>query len=134
MRTFQRYLIFAIFSFLASVSIVQYNESDPGRPANWKELIDVNKQDGSEPHLAIVEPTMVHIMVDHFTGFTVTGEPASSERAKKAVRIVAYVTPPEASGNCVVRVYCVGDTPAHLEVCGFETLSENNVIKQKKNC
>ena len=72
---------------------------------------------------------MVHIIVDHFTGFTVNGEPASRERARKAVRIVAYVTPPEASGNCVVRVYCVGDTRAHLEVCGFRTFSENNVIK-----
>ena len=61
---------------------------------------------------------MVHLMVDHFTDFAVTGEPtATEEQAKKTVRIVAYVTPPEAGGDCVVRVYCVGDTPVHLEVC-----------------
>ena len=61
---------------------------------------------------------MVHLMVDHFTDFAVTGESAaSSVEAKKTVQIVAYVTPPEIDGDCLVRVYCVGDTPVHLEVC-----------------
>ena len=99
------------------VSLVQYNESESGTPTDWKQLIDINKQDGLEPCLAIVEPNMVHLLVDHFTNFAVTGESASCEEAKKTVRIVAYVTPPEADGDCVVRVYCVGDTEVHLEVC-----------------
>ena len=101
-----------------SLLIVQYNENEPGVPADWKQLTDANKQDGSEPNLALLEADMVHLMVDHFTNFAVTGECASSQVvAKKSVRIVAYVTPPETSGDCIVRVYCVGDTPVHLEVC-----------------
>ena len=80
-------------------------------------MIDINKQDGSEPSLAILEPNIVHLLVDHFTIFAVTGESTSSKEAKKAVRIVAYVIPPEADGDCVVRMYCVGDTEVHLEVC-----------------
>ena len=61
---------------------------------------------------------MVYLMVDHFTSFAVTGNSAASEPAKKIVKIVAYVSPPaQANGDCVVRVYCVGDLPVHLEVC-----------------
>ena len=108
--------IYFLSTFL-SLPIVQYNESEPGMPADWKQLIDVNKQDGSDPYLALVEPNMVHLLVDHFTAFAVTGESAPNEYAKKTVQIVAYVTPPEADADCVVRVYCVGDTPVHLEVC-----------------
>jgi len=33
------------------------------------------------------------------------------------VLVLAYVTPPEVDGDCVVRVYCVGGTPAAVEVC-----------------
>lgn len=100
---------------------VQYNENEPGVPSDWKQLTDANKQDGSEPNLALLEADMVHLMVDHFTNFAVTGECASSQVvAKKSVRIVAYVTPPETSGDCIVRVYCVGDTPVHLETVHYE--------------
>ena len=105
------------------VFVVQYNESEPGKPADWKELIDVSKQDGSQPHLAIAERNVVHIVVDHFTGFAVTGgQPGSTKQAMKPVKIVAYVTQPEADGDCAVRVYCVSDTPAHLEVCHVGTM------------
>ena len=100
--------LFVIFSK------VQYNESEAGTPADWKQLIDISKQDGSEPYFALLEPDMVYLMVDHFTNFAVTGQPAN--QAKKWVQIEAYVTPPEARGDCTVRVYCVGDTSAHLEV------------------
>ena len=86
-------------------------------------MIDVSKQDGSEPYLAIVERNVVHIVVDHFTGFAVTGgQPGSTKQAMKPVKIVAYVTQPEADGDCTVRVYCVSDTPAHLEVCYVGTM------------
>ncbi|KAM7451780.1 Netrin receptor unc5c [Porites harrisoni] len=95
---------------------VQYNETESGAPADWKQLIDINKQDGSDPCLALLEPNMVYLMVDHFTSFAVTGNSAASEPAKKIVKIVAYVSPPaQANGDCVVRVYCVGDLPVHLE-------------------
>ena len=104
--------------FFFSLSIVQYNETESGAPADWKQLIDINKQDGSDPCLALLEPNMVYLMVDHFTSFAVTGNSATSEPAKKIVKIVAYVSPPaQANGDCVVRVYCVGDLPVHLEVC-----------------
>ncbi|XP_015764131.1 PREDICTED: netrin receptor UNC5C-like isoform X1 [Acropora digitifera] len=93
---------------------VQYNESETGTPAGWKQLIDISKQDGSEPYFALLEPNMVYLMVDHFTNFAVTGQPAN--QAKKWVQIKAYLTPPEACGDCIVRVYCVGDTSAHLEI------------------
>lgn len=58
---------------------------------------------------------MVHLMVDHFTLFAVTGKSAA-----KAVQVLAYVTPPEVNGDCVVRVYCVGGTPTAIEVCELE--------------
>ena len=80
-------------------------------------MIDVSKQDGSEPYLAIVERNVVHIVVDHFTLFGVTGHPGSTKKAMKPVKILAYVTQPEADEDCIARVYCVPDTPAHLEVC-----------------
>ena len=66
---------------------------------------------------------MVHIVVDHFTGFAVTGHPGSTKKAMKPVKILAYVTQPETDGDCAVRVYCVSDTPAHLEVCYVGTMS-----------
>lgn len=100
-----------------TVSKVQYNESETGTPAGWKQLIDISKQDGSEPYFALLEPNMVYLMVDHFTNFAVTGQPAN--QAKKWVQIKAYLTPPEACGDCIVRVYCVGDTSAHLEVRSY---------------
>ena len=78
-------------------------------------MIDVNKQDGSEPSHVVVESNMVHLMVDHFTLFAVTGKSAA-----KAVQVLAYVTPPEVDGDCVVRVYCVGGTPAAKEVWEHE--------------
>lgn len=107
-------------SFYAA-PIVQYNESEPGTPADWKQLVDVNKQDGSDPYLAVVETNMLYLMVDHFTSFALTGESASSEQAKKKLQIVAYASPPETDGGCVVcRVYCIGDTPVHTEVCSVE--------------
>ena len=80
-------------------------------------MIDVNKQDGTEPSHAVVESNMVHLMVDHFTYFAVTGESAANKQAPKDVLVLAYVTPPEVDGDCVVRVYCVGGTPAAVEVC-----------------
>ena len=87
-------------------------------------MIDVSKQDGSEPYLAIAERNVVHIVVDHFTGFAVTGgQPGSKKQVMKPVKILAYVTQPEADGDCAVRVYCVSDTPAHLEVCFVGTMS-----------
>lgn len=97
--------------------IVQYNESEPSTAADWKQLIDVNKQDGSEPSHVVVESNMVHLMVDHFTYFALTGESAANKQAPKDVQVLAYVTPPEVNGDCVVRVYCVGGTPAAIEVC-----------------
>ena len=54
---------------------------------------------------------MVHLMVDHFTYFALTGESAADKQAPKDVQVLAYVTPPEVNGDCVVRVYCVGGTP-----------------------
>ena len=59
---------------------------------------------------------MVHLMVDHFTIFAVTGESAANQQAKRTLRILAYVTPLEANSYCAVRVYCVGDTEAAVEV------------------
>ena len=59
---------------------------------------------------------MYHLMVDHFTDYVLTGESASEKPAVRMVQIVAYVTPPEVNKDCVVRVYCVADTPAALEV------------------
>ena len=107
-----------VIHFFFCVFVVHYNESDSGRPADWKELVDDSKQDGSAPYLAIVERNVVHIVVDHFTLFGVTGEqPGSTKQAMKSVKIVAYVTQPEAGGDCIVRIYGVLDTPAHLEVC-----------------
>ncbi|XP_078364185.1 netrin receptor UNC5C-like [Oculina patagonica] len=94
---------------------VQYNESEPSTAADWKQLIDVNKQDGSEPSHVVVEPSMVHLMVDHFTLFALTGESAAKHQAPKVVQALAYATPPEAHGDCVVRVYCVAGTPAAVE-------------------
>lgn len=114
---------FGIFLISCSYFAVQCNESEPEKPAVWNELIDVNKQDGSEPYLAVVDSNVIHFMVDHFTGFAVTGEPARRGQTKKAVRIVAYVTPPEADGDCMARVYCVGDTRAHLEVCNVGSIA-----------
>ena len=86
-------------------------------------MIDVSNEDGSEPYLVKVERNVVHIFVDHFTRFAVTGHPGLTKQAMKPVqamkqvKIVAYVTQPEVDGDCAVRVYCVSDTPAHLEVC-----------------
>ena len=97
--------------------IVQYNESEPCTAADWKQLIDVNGQDGSEPSHVVVESNMVHLMVDHFTYFALTGESADDKQAPRDVQVLAYVTPPEVDGDCVVRVYCVGGTPAAIEVC-----------------
>ena len=115
MLLLEKVLCWHFFFFL---TIVQYNETESGAPADWKQLIDINKQDGSDPCLALLEPNMVYLMVDHFTSFAVTGNSAASEPAKKIVKIVAYVSPPaQANGDCVVRVYCVGDLPVHLEVC-----------------
>ena len=62
---------------------------------------------------------MVHLMVDHFTLFVLTGASAAKKQAPKDVQVLAYVTPPEVDGDCVVRVYCVGGTPAAREVCKF---------------
>lgn len=62
---------------------------------------------------------MVHLMVDHFTSFVVIGESASNQHAERTLLILAYVTPPEADRDCVVRVYCVGGTPAAVEVCAL---------------
>ena len=110
--------VLCLHFFFFFLITVQYNETESGAPADWKQLIDINKQDGSDPCLALLEPNMVYLMVDHFTSFAVTGNSAASEPAKKIVKIVAYVSPPaQANGDCVVRVYCVGDLPVHLEVC-----------------
>ena len=103
--------------FFPSPSIVQYNESEPSTAADWKQLIDVNKQDGTEESHVVVEHNMVHLMVDHFTIFAVTGESAANRQAERTLQILAYVTPPEANSDCAVRVYCVGGTPAAVEVC-----------------
>lgn len=70
---------------------------------------------------------MVHLMVDHFTYFAVTGESAANKQAPKDVLVLAYVTPPEVDGDCVVRVYCVGGTPAAVEVC--EPVYKNSNMK-----
>lgn len=80
-------------------------------------MIDVNKQDGTEPSHVVVEPNMIHLMVDHFTLYALTGESAANKQAPKVVQVLAYVTPPVARGDCVVRVYCVGGTRAAEEVC-----------------
>lgn len=80
-------------------------------------MIDVNKQDGTEPSHVVVVPNMVHLMVDHFTLYAVTGKSAAKHQAPKVVQALAYATPPEAHGDCVVRVYCVGGTAAAVEVC-----------------
>ena len=105
-------------TMFVSLFIVQYNENEPGVADDWKQLTDANKQDGSVSNLVLLEEDMVHLIIDHFTNFVMKGGPASSQVvAKKSVWIVAYVTPPETSGDCIVRVYCVGDTPVHLEVC-----------------
>ncbi|XP_068718142.1 netrin receptor UNC5D-like [Montipora capricornis] len=100
---------------------VQYNENEPGVADDWKQLTDANNQDGSVSNLVLLEADMVHLIIDHFTNFVMKGESASSQVvAKKSVRIVAYVTPPETSEDCIVRVYCVGDTPVHLEMVHYE--------------
>lgn len=94
---------------------VQYNESEPSTSADWKQLIDVCNQDGTEDSHVIVEPNTVHVMVDHFTLFAVVGESAANHKAERDLQVLAYVTPPEANANCVVRVYCVEGTPVAIE-------------------
>ena len=96
---------------------VQYNESEPSTVADWKQLIDVSTQDGTEDSHVLVGPNTVHLMVDHFTLFAVIGESSANQKAERDLQVLAYVTPPEANSDCVVRVYCVEGTPAAIEVC-----------------
>ncbi|CAH3031318.1 unnamed protein product [Pocillopora meandrina] len=94
---------------------VQYNESEPSTIADWKQLIDVSTQDGTEDSHVLVGPNTVHLMVDHFTLFAVIGESTADQKAERDLQVLAYVTPPEANSDCVVRVYCVEGTPAAIE-------------------
>lgn len=94
---------------------VQYNESEPSTIADWKQLIDVSTQDGTEDSHVLVGPNTVHLMVDHFTLFAVIGESTANQKAERDLQVLAYVTPPEANSDCVVRVYCVEGTPAAIE-------------------
>lgn len=113
-------LLFVFFSSLTTSFLyptVQYNESEPSTIADWKQLIDVSTQDGTEDSHVLVGPNTVHLMVDHFTLFAVIGESSANQKAERDLQVLAYVTPPEANSDCVVRVYCVEGTPAAIEVC-----------------
>ena len=111
------FLFFFFFNDFFSLPTVQYNESEPSTIADWKQLIDVSTQDGTEDSHVLVGPNTVHLMVDHFTLFAVIGKSTANQKAERDLQVLAYVTPPEANSDCVVRVYCVEGTPAAIEVC-----------------
>ena len=96
---------------------VQSNDKDPEDPPEWKQLLDVNKEDPSQSEFVLMEPHSCHLMVDHFTGFALVGESSSEELAVRHVQLVGFATPPTRDGDCVVRVYCVAGTQDALQVC-----------------
>lgn len=97
-------------------TLVYYNESGNGDEPDWKKLLDVNSDDPNQSSLVLMEQKAWHLMVDHFTDFVLVGESAPGKEAVKSVKILAYFTPPKVNTDCVVRVYCVADTPAALKV------------------
>ena len=98
-----------------SLIAVYYNESGADEQADWKQLVEVNTDEPSQSSFVLTEQKSCHLMVDHFTDFVLVGESAPGKQAVRIVKILAYFNPPKKNTDCVVRVYCVADTPAALK-------------------
>lgn len=86
--------------------------------------------ENNEPPFVHMDKTSMQIMVNHFTGFVVVGQPTELR-----IWVVSFCTEPKVDLDCTVRVYCIPATKAALEVtckCNNHYYSLKTFLRQSQ--
>lgn len=94
-----------------SVSVLQNNDfnqdiSSPG----WHKIVTLGQETINTPVYAQLDLNMCHIMTDHLSAMTVTGESAKSGPAMKGLRLAAFAQEGFPAADLTIRIYCLPDT------------------------